>query len=119
MKKILLSLIIVLCVVSCSSDEPTLNGSIDRVGEEIRVTVHFHDDNTTIRQLYALTNNISYRNTSPNLKGFAIWHEWSVEPMNVEYECIIHTLRPRRIDDDNTLTLGHELLHCLYGTYHP
>ena len=27
-------------------------------------------------------------------------------------------LRPREVDDDGTLTLGHELLHCMYGDYH-
>jgi hypothetical protein len=26
--------------------------------------------------------------------------------------------RPREVDDDGTLTLGHELLHCMLGNYH-
>ena len=26
--------------------------------------------------------------------------------------------RPREVDDDGTLTLGHELLHCMRGAYH-
>ena len=26
--------------------------------------------------------------------------------------------RPREVDDDATLTLGHELLHCMLGNYH-
>jgi hypothetical protein len=26
--------------------------------------------------------------------------------------------RPREVDDDGTLTLGHELLHCMRGDYH-
>lgn len=26
--------------------------------------------------------------------------------------------RPREVDDDGTLSLGHELLHCMYGRYH-
>jgi hypothetical protein len=26
--------------------------------------------------------------------------------------------RPREVDDEGTLTLGHELLHCLLGNYH-
>jgi hypothetical protein len=119
MKKILLSLLIVMCVISCTSDESAIEGSIDRVGEEIRVTVHFYDDNRAIRQHYAAVNGISYRNTPANIQGFAVWHEWIEEPANVGHFCTIHTLRPKRIDDNNTLTLGHELLHCLYGTYHP
>ena len=27
-------------------------------------------------------------------------------------------LRPRRVDDEGTLTLGHEVLHCMLGDYH-
>ena len=26
--------------------------------------------------------------------------------------------RPGKVDDDGTLTLGHELLHCMLGNYH-
>jgi hypothetical protein len=26
--------------------------------------------------------------------------------------------RPGKVDDDGTLTLGHELLHCMLGDYH-
>jgi hypothetical protein len=26
--------------------------------------------------------------------------------------------RPREVDDAGTLSLGHELLHCMYGDYH-
>jgi hypothetical protein len=26
--------------------------------------------------------------------------------------------RPFEVDDDGTLSLGHELLHCMYGNYH-
>jgi hypothetical protein len=26
--------------------------------------------------------------------------------------------RPRKVDDGGTLTLGHELLHCMLGDYH-
>ena len=26
--------------------------------------------------------------------------------------------RPRQVDDEGTLSLGHELLHCMYGNYH-
>jgi len=27
--------------------------------------------------------------------------------------------RPRTVDDEATLTIGHEFLHCLLGEYHP
>lgn len=33
-------------------------------------------------------------------------------------ECVVHALRPERLDDARTATLGHEVLHCLWGSYH-
>ena len=28
------------------------------------------------------------------------------------------TMRPVQVDDEGTLVLGHELLHCMFGDYH-
>ena len=33
-------------------------------------------------------------------------------------KCEIVIYKPQRVDDEATLTLGHELMHCLYGNYH-
>jgi hypothetical protein len=33
--------------------------------------------------------------------------------------CLPNAQRPLQIDDEGTLTLGHELLHCMLGDYHP
>lgn len=32
--------------------------------------------------------------------------------------CEVYALVPKRIDDQRTLTIGHESLHCVYGRYH-
>lgn len=32
---------------------------------------------------------------------------------------VVYTLPPRRVDDDATCTLGHEILHLTHGDYHP
>ena len=37
---------------------------------------------------------------------------------NGEQVCIVYIYRPVRVDDDPTLALGHEVLHCLLGEYH-
>lgn len=29
-----------------------------------------------------------------------------------------NAMRPREVDDESTLSLGHELLHCMFGEYH-
>lgn len=33
-------------------------------------------------------------------------------------KCTVYVMRPESVDDERTLTLGHEVLHCFYGNYH-
>ena len=35
------------------------------------------------------------------------------------YTCELYVVRPEGVNDPATSTLGHELLHCLLGNYHP
>jgi len=37
---------------------------------------------------------------------------------NGEQVCLVYLYRPVSVDDDRTLALGHEVLHCLLGEYH-
>jgi hypothetical protein len=32
--------------------------------------------------------------------------------------CEIHVVTPRGVEDDYMTTWGHELAHCVFGTYH-
>jgi hypothetical protein len=48
--------------------------------------------------------------TNGNLKGFAGRGE--------DGRCVIFITPVKKVDDDATLTLGHELLHCMWGNYH-
>jgi hypothetical protein len=36
-----------------------------------------------------------------------------------ELVCRLWILKPENVDDERTTALGHELLHCLVGEYHP
>lgn len=47
------------------------------------------------------------------LHGFAV-----LGKRDGEYVCLLFVQRPQRVNDDATLTLGHEMLHCLLGDYH-
>lgn len=50
------------------------------------------------------------------LRGFS--GTWAVPEKNI---CVLdlYAVRPQEVDDDATLTIGHEVLHCVYGTkYH-
>lgn len=111
--------LLVFSLTSCDSRKEGIEGSIDRVGQEIRTTVTFHENSVDLKLAYAEVHDIKPHEVPTGLEGFAVWYEWkNQEPENAEHECIIHTVEPRRVDDNNTLTLGHEMLHCLYGSYH-
>lgn len=49
------------------------------------------------------------------LHGFSICDRR--EDANIAY-CDIYLVMPRRIDDEHTMTLGHEVLHGILGIYH-
>lgn len=42
---------------------------------------------------------------------------WRNEEQNIAY-CDIWMVRPSEVDDEHTLTLGHEVLHGVYGNFH-
>lgn len=106
-------------LASCSPEAGRgVKGTIDRVGEPITVTVTLYENRADLNRAYIrLTGEREYRG---ELWGFARWNEWKgTEPEGSEYTCSIHSFAPRNRDDNAVLTLGHELLHCLYGEYHP
>ena len=125
MNRIIVAVLLLCVVVGCnqqSSDtvEPTLN----REAQPISVTVHFHPDVRSVTEAYRQSHGISRFEQVPNMLGFAVWPQW-VDRETGEWvdrddqlSCEIHSVTPKRVDDEATLTLGHEMLHCVYGSYH-
>lgn len=77
----------------------------NKAGKTLQVTVNNY---TSTRELNKHT-----LNPSKGLKGQAIYAK-------EDLICDINIVRPKNInlDDNYALTLGHELMHCLYGNYH-
>ena len=100
-----------LFLTSCEPESGGLPEDFDRSGEEMRITVIFHPNQQSIdaahKKQFGQTNN--------KRLGFAVW----ANPGNRPYWCTIHTQKPTGINDQKTISLGHELTHCLIGTYHP
>jgi hypothetical protein len=121
MKKLLLLSLLVL--VSCQP-ESNIKPTIDRTNQDMTVRVVFHEDTDSLEEAYRITNNLSTRTPIPEQWGFAAWNEFrdregnTVEIPGEQYRCTIHTFKPKRQDDQLVLTMGHELLHCIYGSYH-
>ena len=113
-----------LLLTSCDkSNESNIEQKINRESLPIKTTVHFYNNIEEVRKKYKEINNLD-KNEEVFTEGFAIWPEWkdqsgnSVIPEGKELKCDIYTVRPSKTDDEAVLTLGHEMLHCIYGSYH-
>ena len=108
----------ILTVTGCSdSNKESINGSINRLEREITVTVKTVKNEQELKKIYKeLTGN----NNPPDQYGFAQWNELA-DLSNGDVEnpnCQIYIIQPNRKDDNNILTLGHEMAHCIWGSYH-
>jgi len=106
-----LSLLLLLIISGCDTDNK-LSGSIDRVGKPIEVTVYTAESRVELERLYGTKISSSER-----LHGFANWNE-GVDGEPSSFWCDIYIIQPKGVDDENVDTLGHEMAHCLWGSYH-
>lgn len=127
MKKLLLLGVAVVGImyftISCQPSGERVEKSFDRTQVPVKVTVFFYPNNRAVTTEYRIRHDIPSTSPFPGVEGFAVWPEWRDEDGNPvekpdELECEIHSVMPRSVDDNATMTLGHELLHCLYGSYH-
>lgn len=110
------TLVITMLLVSCSDNNGGLEGSIDRRNKPIEITVTTVKSEAELNRLYSEKTGVP-NSQVPDQYGFAQWNERKIgEPDN--YRCDIYILEPKRVDDNNILTLGHEMAHCVWGSYH-
>lgn len=103
-----------------STQRPDIAPVFDRTGQPIVVTVYLYNTVGEVTAEYARRHG---RRPGITVQGFAVWPQWQDTSgaqlsRADQYECEIHSVRPRIIDGEDTTTLGHELLHCLWGNYH-
>lgn len=114
---------VILLLFSCSP-ESNITPTMDRTNQDIRVRVVLHPDAASLEEAYRVANNLTERTAVPEQWGFAAWNQWQDSDGNLidlpdqDYWCTIHAYEPRHQTDQKVLTLGHELLHCVYGSYH-
>lgn len=109
------AIIAVLLLASCEQQKSytPMQKEHNRTGVPITVTVYEHEsygDVTRALQRFQRENK-QPRTTDPSL-GWAAWD------LHEPYQCDIHIKPPDKINDDDVMTLGHEMAHCLYGSYH-
>lgn len=104
-----------LFLVSCDPSPSSLPEDFDRSGEEMRITVIFHATQSDIDKAFVEEFGRARNESKIKRLGFAVW----ANPGNKPYWCRIHAQKPTKEDDEKMDTLGHELAHCLIGTFHP
>lgn len=110
MKRIVVATIL-LFLVSCDN-ENTLEPTHDVTGldQTIRVTTYSSETelNRAVRKLEEAPDY--------DVEGLA---QWRMDTIGNVKRCDIHVVEPKsRTDRDQMETWGHELMHCIYGSYH-
>jgi hypothetical protein len=87
--------------------------------DDMRVVVTYVSTNEIVKLQRKFGANVDLREIRQDYR-----HGFSILKTNRETgarTCEIYLpndQRPRQVDDEGTLTLGHELLHCMRGSYH-
>lgn len=99
MKKLLLGLIL----ISCTGKTPVL-GDFNKEGQVLNITVKVYSNQK------ALLKATEKYNTTKQV-GLAVWN-------NSNNDCTIHVIEANYIKSKQDKTWGHELRHCVYGSFH-
>ena len=105
------ALLSVALLASCDPVDREIKQDFDRSGEQLRITVIFHDSEASLNKAY--TERFGGSRKEKKL-GFAVY----ANPGRQPYWCEIHTTRPKVADDQPMDTMGHELAHCVFGQFH-
>lgn len=109
---------LVTCLALAACAEQTTDGYLaNEAAYEVSFVWHPVNTRAEMLALFKAGGGVYPHDCRPNdrrdtcaLAGFA-----AVDGHGVQH---VYTYRPRRVDDDATLTLGHEVMHVALGSYH-
>lgn len=113
-KVVLVTFICGFMLVSCDSQKEELVETHNYEGREFKIIVEVFDSrlelNKTLEKLYP-----EYK--GKELEGLALWSiTKDMENMDL---CTVYVVRPKHAEDNPEFTTwGHELVHCIYGSFH-
>ena len=97
---------------SCDAGYNSLDKTHDAEGEEMIVKINVFSSHEKLND-YIRKNDIE----NATVDGLAQWRLKKNE--DIPYRCDIFVVRPKRSNDyELQETWGHELMHCVYGSYH-
>lgn len=111
LSKIILATLVVFLVSCDPSPDNKVSGTQDYTGIEFPITVYTYDNRTELNKAVE-----GRKPKGQRVEGLALW---SLGKTSREMKrCEIHVVVPRGVEDEHMTTWGHELAHCVYGTYH-
>ena len=121
MNKILLAVFLVFSLSACFFVTEKFKSKIDYSGSAILITPYVFD---TREQMHKALKRRGI-DVSPKLLGKAIWREWvdqktgkSIMKPDSIPPCDIYLVKPKRIKGPEMATIGHEMAHCIFGSFH-
>ena len=106
------AVVLVGLLMSCDSTDKGMNKTHDITGEYVDIRVMTF---STQRQL----NKYLKRKDGEEVEGLAQWAHPKGDLTKVK-RCDIYVVEPNSSRDYGQMeTWGHELMHCIYGSYHP
>lgn len=96
-------------LTACDNQGSDVSGDLDRSGKAQKITVYVYETSADMQNAKA-----EFLNTrrERDLLGWAKWTN------RLEDGCEIHVVKLRGDNDSRMKTWGHELAHCVYGSYH-
>lgn len=111
-----LAFVLMVGLTSCGDD--------NRYGKPLERTHDYSEKFLDIKVVAFETESDLHRYLQKNklqkkkVKGLAIWNIDARNP-SVVYDCTIYVVDPKGLkDNDRFETWGHELVHCVYGSFH-
>jgi len=86
----------------------TVRPTMDRSGQIQQIQVVVHPSYADLNRAYVKFK----KSAQPEVLG---WAAWSID---VPGQCEIHVTKPVALKTPVVHTWGHELMHCVYGSYH-
>lgn len=109
----LLAALFLVFLASCDPSQQTIKKTHDVTGEYIDIRVMTFSSQNRL-QRYLEKNGM----TSDEVDGLAQWAHPKDDLTKVN-RCEIYVVEPSGVRDTTTLsTWGHELAHCIYGSFH-
>lgn len=107
-------LFMVLCMFACDRDSGNsvgpVNAKFDRTGRPQKITVITYPNKKELTRAYQKITGQS----APEHDGFAVWSNETEE-----WGCEIHVVPITGNNNISRMTdWGHELAHCMYGSFH-